>query len=196
MKKVIPADSTLVPDQAERVFQGMIFDVYQWPQKLFDGSSHTFEMLKRPDTVTVICVVDDKILVIEDEQPHMGTRQSFPGGRVDDSDNTIEAAARREVQEETGYSFTSWRLVGVWQPYHKMEWFVYVWLAWDMIDRQAPQLDPGEKITVQGLDFATVKSLSLQRAGYLGESGAIFEALESLQQLLNLPEFTGLSVDR
>ncbi|HEX5744244.1 MAG TPA: hypothetical protein VFX84_02225, partial [Candidatus Saccharimonadales bacterium] len=78
MKKVIPQDSVLVPDGAELAFKGMIFDVYQWPQKLFDGSEHRFEMLKRPDTANVICVVDDKILVLDDEQPHLGKRQSFP----------------------------------------------------------------------------------------------------------------------
>jgi len=33
MKKTIPADAVLVPDDAKRVFNGMIFDVYQWPQK-------------------------------------------------------------------------------------------------------------------------------------------------------------------
>src|SRR5664279_401756 len=119
MKKLIPEDSVLVPDQAERVFQGKIFDVYQWPQKLFDGSEYTFEMLKRVDTVSVICVVDGKLLVIDDEQPHLGSRQSFPGGRVDNEDETIEAAAQREILEETGYSFKHWRLIKVSQPYRK-----------------------------------------------------------------------------
>lgn len=196
MKKVIPSDSVLLPDTAQRVFKGEIFDVYQWPQSTFDGSEHTFEMLKRPDTVTAICVVDDKILVIDDEQPHMGSRQSFPGGRVDDTDTLIETAAEREVCEETGYSFNNWRLIKVWQPYRKMEWFVYVWLAWDVSGTQPPQLDVGEKITVQTLDFATVKSLALGRTGYLGESSSIFEPLTSMLQLLALPEFTGVAVDR
>jgi len=36
--------------QAQRVFKGIIFDVYQWKQKMFDGSQGIFEMLKRPDT--------------------------------------------------------------------------------------------------------------------------------------------------
>src|SRR5580700_6982763 len=60
MKKVIPATSVLIPDEARAIFHGQIFDAYQWSQALFDGSNHTFEMLKRPDTVVAICIVDDE----------------------------------------------------------------------------------------------------------------------------------------
>lgn len=196
MKKVIPNDAVLIPDQAERAFKGMIFDVYQWPQKLFDGSEHRFEMLKRPDTVTAICVVEDKILAINDEQPHLGARRSFPGGRVDPEDASVEAAIRREVAEETGYSFRNWRLVKVWQPYRKMEWFIYVLLAWDVAGQQAAKLDAGEKITVQALPFNELKALVINRVGYLGESAPLFEPVEDLEQLLALPEFEGQTVDR
>ena len=196
MQKIIPEDAVLIPDQAERAFEGMIFDVYQWPQKLFDGSEHRFEMLKRPDTVTAICVVEDKILVINDEQPHLGSRQSFPGGRVDADDASVLAAAQREVAEETGYSFQNWRLVKVWQPYRKMEWFIYVWLAWDVAGQQAPNLDAGEKITVQALTFDELKALVMKKVGYLGDSVSIFKSLNNVEELLALLEFSGQTVDR
>lgn len=196
MKKIIPEDSVLVPDSAKRMFQGMIFDVYQWPQQLFDGSSYTFEMLKRPDTVSVICVVDGKLLIIDDEQPHLGIRQSFPGGRVDETDESIQSAAEREVREETGFSFKNWRLVRVWQPYRKMEWFIHVWLAWDVTGRQAAHPDAGEKIDLKTVDFETLKGLVSKRTGYLGDSISIFEHLDNIDQLLALPEFRGKSVDR
>jgi ADP-ribose pyrophosphatase len=196
MKKLIPKDAVLVPDQAQRVFQGMIFDVYQWPQQLFDDSSHTFEMLKRPDTVTAICVVGDKILVIDDEQPHLGSRQSFPGGRVDETDADISAAVQREINEETGYCFENWRLIKVSQPYRKMEWFVYVWLAWGVAGQEKPNLDPGEKISVQALSFDQVKTLVMKQIGYLGESSDLFGPIDNLEALLALPEFTGQTVER
>jgi ADP-ribose pyrophosphatase len=196
MKKVIPSDAVLIPDSAERVFEGMIFNVYQWQQQLFDGSEYTFEMLKRTDTVSVICIADDKILVIDDEQPHLGSRKSFPGGRVDPGDATIEDAAKREVLEETGYAFDNWRLIKVHQPYRKVEWFVHVLLAWDVTYKQAPKLDAGEKITLEPVTLEDLKRLIADRTGYLGESVDIFEGITRLEDLIQLPAFTGQEVDR
>lgn len=196
MKKIIPPDSVLVPENAELAFKGMIFSVYQWPQELFDGTIHTFEMLKRTDTVNAICVVDDKILVLDDEQPHLGARLSFPGGRVDAADASIEDSIRREVKEETGYTFNNWRLVKVYQPYRKIEWFVYTWLAWGVSDKTETHLDPGEKITVRQLSFDQIQTTVSTASDYLSESRDIFEHISSLSELLNYTEFTGQIIDR
>jgi ADP-ribose pyrophosphatase len=196
VKKLVPADAVLVPDNAERVFQGVIYDVYHWTQELFDGSEATFEMLKRPDTVSVICVVDDKILLLDDEQPHTGLRQSFPGGRVDDTDESILAAAQREVLEETGYAFSNWRILKVWQPHLKTEWFVYLLLANGVRDQQEPKHDAGEKITVREIGFDDVKELVLNKSRFLADSRAVFEPLHNLEQLLAVPAFSGKEVDR
>lgn len=196
MQKVIPHDAILVPDMAKLAFQGKIFSVYQWPQKLFDGSEYTFEMLKRTDTVTAICIVDNQILILDDEQPHLGKRQSFPGGRVDPEDATTEAAVQREILEETGYRFKNWRLIKVSQPYRKMEWFVYVYLAWEVLEQTATQHDPGEKIEFAPHDFAAVKALVMNGVDYLGESRDLFGQIDAAEQLLTLPEFAGRSVDR
>ncbi|HSX45864.1 MAG TPA: NUDIX hydrolase [Candidatus Saccharimonadia bacterium] len=196
MKKIIPKEAVLVPDNAGRVFQGMIFDVYQWPQKLFDGSEHTFEMLKRTDTVSVICIVDGKILVVDDEQPHLGARKSFPGGRVDAEDSSVIDAAKREIREETGYSFENWKLIQVRQPYRKIEWFVYVFVAWEPTGQREPALDPGEKIDVSELSFADLQWMVFDDVGYLGESRDVLKNIESVDDLLKLPDFEGQEVDR
>ena len=31
-----------LPEQAKKVFDGEIFDVYQWDQEMYDGSTETF----------------------------------------------------------------------------------------------------------------------------------------------------------
>src|SRR5487761_1547106 len=160
MNKVIPNGSGLVLDEAQIVFKGRIFDSYQWEQTLFDGSLSTFEMLKRTDTVVAICIVEDKVIVLDDEQPHSGSRKSLPGGRIDDEDATALDAAKREVLEETGYSFKSWRLIKVAQPSEKIEWFVNLFIAYDIISKTGLSLDAGEKIEVHLMGINSLKQLS------------------------------------
>ena len=48
-----PQSKQPIPANAKKVFHGVIFDVYQWEQEMFDGTKEIFEKLKRPDTVVV-----------------------------------------------------------------------------------------------------------------------------------------------
>ncbi|HEY4513381.1 MAG TPA: hypothetical protein VJH06_02610 [Candidatus Paceibacterota bacterium] len=65
-----PISKQPIPDDAKRVFKGVIFDVYQWEQEMYDGTKAIFEKLKRPDTVVVFPVLPDgKIILTEQEQP-------------------------------------------------------------------------------------------------------------------------------
>jgi ADP-ribose pyrophosphatase len=196
MFKVVPKDAVLVPPHAKRVFEGVIYDVYQWPQKMFDGSSATFEMLKRPDTVSVICVVEDKVLVLEEEQPHSGARWSFPGGRVDETDQSLEHAAKRELLEETGYEFERWRLLHVRQPHTKIEWFIHIFLAWGAHKVSKPKIDAGEKINMMPLGVEKIRQMSLKGVRYLNEGRDVLEKTKNVEELLALPEFQGQEVDR
>jgi len=196
MKKIIPENAVLIPEQAECVFKGVIFDVYQWQQELYDGSHRTFEMLKRADTVGAVCIVDNKIIILEDEQPLKGVRLSHPTGRLEPSDQSVLAAAQREVREETGYMFRNWRLISVSQPFSKIEWFVHFFVAWDVSEQAKQVLDGGERIVTQELSFDTVKDLTLQGKDYLGELRQVFTDATSITDILSWPEFKGQEVDR
>lgn len=196
MRKIIPKDAVLIPDDAKRVFDGVIYDVYQWEQPSFSDATMVFEMLKRPDTVSVICVTDEGILVLDDEQPHRGKRVTLPGGRVDEEDETTLSAAQREVKEETGYSFAKWRLVSAFQPQPKLEWFIHIYLAWEATHKGDTNHDDGEKIDVSVKSFQEAKQMIENRAGFLGENQELFEQADSIEQLLHLPEYKGQEVDR
>ena len=41
-----PKSKQPIPENAKRVFKGIIFDVYQWEQELYNGSKAVFEKLK------------------------------------------------------------------------------------------------------------------------------------------------------
>lgn len=196
MKKLVPDDAILIPDTAQRVFEGKIFDVYHWPQAMFNGTTATFEMLKRPDTVIVIALVDDAILLIDEAQPNYDSRLGYPSGRVDPKDASTLVAAQRECLEETGYSFTNWKLVAVHQPEIKLDWFVYVYVAHGVTSLAEKSLDSGERITLKPMPFDQARDWTIDRDRSWGVTRTIFEQATTAADLLALPEFQGREIDR
>ncbi len=141
-----------LPPEAKRVFKGVIFDVYQWEQTMFDGTTEIFEKLKRPDTIQIIATVGDKIMVQNQEQPCEAPFLSLPGGRVDAGEEPL-AAAERELLEETGYRASEWFLWRQDNPYMKIVWTVHTYIAHNCTLVQQPKLDAGEKITTKLVSF-------------------------------------------
>lgn len=153
MKIPLPKSKQPLPQNAKKVFSGVIFDVYQWQQKMFDGSTETFEKLSRPDTVVVFPVLDDnKILLTRQEQPGKEPFIAAAGGRVDPGEEILEAA-KRELLEETGYEAQEWVLWKAEQPISKIEWSIYVFIARDLKKVADLSLDAGEKIELMPVSF-------------------------------------------
>ena len=145
-------NSTPLPKHAKKVFAGVIFDVYQWPQKMYDGSTETFEMLKRPDTVQVIATRGDKILLAYETQPTKGPAYTLFGGRVDKGEPPL-TAAKRELREESGFVSNDWELLKSWRPYNKIDWEIFLYVARDCQKMGAPTLDPGEQIELKEVSW-------------------------------------------
>jgi hypothetical protein len=92
-----------MPNDAKNVFNGTIFSLWQWNQRLFDGSKQLFERATRSDVTHAVGVLPDgRILLTEDRQPHRKAVITPPGGKVEQGE-TPEEAVRREFMEETGY---------------------------------------------------------------------------------------------
>lgn len=191
MRNVLPKNAKLVPKDAKLAFKGIIYDTYQWQQQMFDGSYQTFEMLKRPDTIKILAVKDNKVIILEQEQPGHEAFFDLPGGRHDvESENELEAA-KREMVEETGMTFKTWKLVDVTQPHTKIEQFVYIFLATDFENQVEQHLDAGEKIEVKFFDFTKVKQLTNNtKARYLPKE--LLDKVNTLEELINLPEYEGV----
>lgn len=194
MKKVVPLNAHLIPDNAVRVFKGTIFDVYHWQQEMFDGSLDTFEMLKRVDTLKVLAIVDEKLVILEEEQPKFGTFIDIPGGRHDHENESNLDAAKREMLEETGMTFKNWRLIDVEQPMVKAEWFSYLYLAYDLDQQVEPVLDAGEKISVNYITLDEYRGL--RRDPKLRWWPEVLDDVMSIEDLLALPEFNGKEIER
>ncbi len=144
-----PKSKQPIPDNAKKVFGGVLFDVYQWEQELFDGTKTIFEKLKRPDTVVVFPVLDDgKIILTEQEQPGKEPFIGATGGRVDEGEDILEAA-KRELLEESGYEASEFILWDAKHPTSKIDWVVYTFIAKGLKKVADMNLDAGEKIKLK-----------------------------------------------
>jgi 8-oxo-dGTP pyrophosphatase MutT (NUDIX family) len=141
-----------LPEHAKLVFKGIIYNVYQWDQERFDGSHATYEMLKRPDTVLVIPTTGNKILISKQTQPHTKEYYSLFGGRMEENEEPL-VAAKREFLEETGYESADWKLIKTYEPFSKMDWNIYLFIARGCKKVGEQTLDPGEKIEILEVSF-------------------------------------------
>ena len=141
-----------LPEQAKRVFKGVIFDVYQWQQKMFDGSEETFEVLKRPSTVLVLATSGSSVFVCEEEQPGRPLHNGLIGGRQEEGEEPLDCA-KRELMEEAGLVSDDWELFKIYQPVVKVDWSVYIFTARGCQKVAEQKLDAGEKIAVKELSF-------------------------------------------
>lgn len=141
-----------IPKHAKRVFKGVIHDVYQWDQELFDGSTQTFEAIRRPYTVQIVPVIGKKLFLSFEKQPLKSQTYTFFGGRGDKGEKPIQTA-KRELLEETGFVSSDWELIREFQLGFKTEWRSYFYVARDCKKQAGQKLDAGEQIQVTEVDF-------------------------------------------
>ena len=100
---------------SEYLFKDLWFkvrkDVCKTPQGKIVDPYYVYEF---PEWVTAVPVTEDgKIIMVRQYRHALGeTCIEFPGGCVDDTDASFEAAVKRELLEETGYSFSSFKSLG------------------------------------------------------------------------------------
>ncbi len=150
MKIERPKSKQPIPSHAKRVFKGVLFDVYQWEQKLFDGTTKTFEGLKRRPAVQIFAVTSEGLILLEEQQPGQKPYLSIPGGNVD-SDNIL-SCAKRELLEETGLVSDDWTLFRKVELGLSIEFDTYYYIARNCKKTEDQLLDKGgEKIHIKTL---------------------------------------------
>lgn len=131
-----------------------------------------YYVLSYPDWINVVAITVDGCLVLVRQYRHAAGEffMEIPGGAIENADNDIEQAARRELEEETGFTAKSWELVSTLHPNpasHTNR--LHTYLAIDATRDHEQRLDHGEEgLTVHVVPIPQV--LDGLRSGFIGQA--------------------------
>lgn len=92
------------------VYDGKLLKVRSDTVRLPDGGTAEREWIEHPGAVAVIALTDSGELVMERQHRYSLGRDmiEIPAGKIDPGEDPL-ATAKRELQEETGYTAAQWR---------------------------------------------------------------------------------------
>ncbi len=137
---------------AEKVYECPVFDVYRSHRVSPQGAEGDFYVINVPDWVTVVPEIYDKdgracFLMVEQYRHGSGrVTMEFPAGSVDPGEPP-EAAARRELLEETGYRPGSMEALAAVNPNPAlMNNASHIYVATELVYEREQRLDHSEEI--------------------------------------------------
>lgn len=146
-------------ERAKIMAQGNFFKIWQWQQKLYDGSEAIFESVSRADTVTVLALTaDKKVIMTKQTQPGFQEFLSLPGGIIDEGESILQSS-KRELLEETGFSSDDWYFLFSGQMNSRIDWANFYLVAKNCQRVAELKPDAGEKINVELFDLNQLAQL-------------------------------------
>jgi 8-oxo-dGTP pyrophosphatase MutT (NUDIX family) len=146
----------------KKVFESRVFSVHESLCRTPDDNLRTYTVIDAPDWAIVVPVLETqngKKFVMVRQWRH-GSRElslEFPGG-VFEPGESPEAAAARELQEETGYKPQTIRKIGEFSPNPAiMSNKVHFFLAEDLTDTGKQELDADEFVETELVGIDEVK---------------------------------------
>ncbi|MGI4717546.1 MAG: NUDIX domain-containing protein [Janthinobacterium lividum] len=94
------------------VYEGPFLTLERDQVRLPDGSTSHREFIRHPGAVVILPLLPDGRVLLERQfrYPNAQVFIEFPAGKIDPGEDHL-ACARRELEEETGYTAAKWRFV-------------------------------------------------------------------------------------
>lgn len=98
--------------EGETAFDGGFLKVQRDSVSLPDGKTALREFIRHPGAVVILPLFDDNSVLLERQFRYPLDRVfiEFPAGKIDSNEDSL-ATAKRELQEETGYTASNWNFI-------------------------------------------------------------------------------------
>jgi len=146
---------------SERVFAGRLLNLRVDRVALPNGRETTREVVEHPGAVAIVPLHDDGRVVLVRQYRHAVGRSllEIPAGTLDQGEESAEAAAARELQEETGYRAARLTPLATFYPAPGFATErMTVFLATGLTDGDQSQMED-EIITVETVPLAELPAL-------------------------------------
>ena len=109
---------TEVKTDSEEIFDGIILHVFKDSVELPNGKPATREVIRHVGAVGIVPLTDDHKVIMERQFRYPLNRvvTEIPAGKLDSLTEDRLSAAKRELEEETGYTATEWTCLGDYYP--------------------------------------------------------------------------------
>ena len=170
--------------RSERLLETPYFALRSDKLRLPGGAvKDPYYVVERPDAAIILPLTGEgeAVLVRQYRPPLERMELGLPAGLVEEGEKP-EAAARRELLEETGYSGGEWEPLGALasSPSLKDNW-AYLFLARG-VEEMAPP-DPDEHELVETVRVPVGELLGLIRAGEIVSSSGVAAVMLALERL-------------
>jgi ADP-ribose pyrophosphatase len=169
-----PAEKVL---QSDRVYEGRILSLRVDTVELSGGRTAQREVVEHAEVVAIVPVdaAGNVVLVRQYRLPACDFLLEAPAGGVEEGED-VEAAARRELEEETGLRAGRLRrLTGYYVSPGYVTEFIHVFLATDLEQATAGGGDVDEEIAVQRLPL--VEAVRMVERGEIRDGKSIIGIL-------------------
>ncbi len=169
---------------SERLLENRYFSLRSDRLRLPDGGiKDPYYVIERPDAAIVLplTVRGEVVLVRQYRPPLQMMELGLPAGLVEEGERP-EAAARRELLEETGYAGGEWEPLGSFtsSPSLKDNW-AHLFLARGVEETSAP--DPDEHELVEVVEVSVGELLGLIQARQIVSSSGVAAIMLALERL-------------
>ena len=138
---------------SKNIYEGKVFNITKDDVELSDGYKTIREVVHHSGGVVIVAEKNEQILMVQQfRYPTKEILYELPAGKLDKGNEDILSAAKRELEEETGFIAQNWKSIGfIWTSPGFCNEKLYLFKATNLTYK-GQHLDEGEILNYIAID--------------------------------------------